>query len=113
MLQRLLAEFLHHEGVEQALVFDDRGRMLSSVAKQGVLPATEQAVDLTVLALAATQHTNFGELHEVWLEGDQTTLIDVITPYRILMLQGKQSKVARWRHAVDHMRKQLATTPEF
>jgi hypothetical protein len=113
MLQRLLAEFLRHEGLEQALVFDDRGRMLSSVAKQGILPDTERAVDLTVLALAATQHTGFGELHELWLEGDATTLIDVLTPYRILMLQGTSSHVARWRHTIDHMRKQLATTPEF
>ena len=113
MLQRLLTEFLRHESVEQALVFDDRGRMLSSVAKQGILPATERAVDMTVRALAATQHTGFGELQEIWFEGNETTMIDVLTPYRILMLQGKQGQVARWRHAVDRMRKQLSTTPEF
>jgi hypothetical protein len=40
-------------------------------------------------------------------------MIDIVTPYRILMLHGKGGKLARWRHSVDLNRKSLATTPEM
>ena len=41
------------------------------------------------------------------------TCIDIITPYRILMLSGGTGNIARWRHSVDHLRQQLATTQEL
>ena len=111
MLQRLLAEYLRHDGLTQAVVLDDMGRMLSSVGHQGELPKTDRAIHLTNAALNAAQHTGFGDLHELWIEGKDTTVIDVLTPYRILMLNGKGGHLARWRHSTDRMRKQLATTP--
>ena len=43
MLQRLLTGFLEQEGVEQAVMFDDRGRLMASVGQQGQLPALEHA----------------------------------------------------------------------
>ncbi|MEK9651143.1 MAG: hypothetical protein VW102_03000 [Poseidonia sp.] len=113
MLHRLLAEFLRHDDLTQAVVIDDMGRMLSSVGEQGALPPTNEAIHLTNAALSAAQHTEFGTLHELWIEGQDTTVIDVLTPYRILMLKGKNGHLARWRHSTDRMRKQLATTPEF
>ena len=42
--------------------------------------------------------SQLGELHEVWVEGEATTCIDIITPYRILMLSGTKGNIARWRH---------------
>ncbi|MGB1587871.1 MAG: hypothetical protein ACPHJD_03540 [Poseidonia sp.] len=113
MLQRLLAEFLKLEGLHQALVIDDRGRLVSSVGASGSLPLTQQTVELTSAALDASMQNAYGDLHEVWIEGQSQTLIDVLTPHRILMLQGDGGQLARWRHSVDQLRKQLATTPEF
>ena len=113
MLQRLLSEFLNVGGVEQATAIDDRGRLLSSVGTEGQLPPTQRAVDLTVAALDAAQGSEFGELQEVWIEGEATTCIDIVTPYRILMLSGGAGNIARWRHSVDRMRQQLATTHEL
>ena len=113
MLQRLLAEFLNLEGLHQALVIDDRGRLVSSVGASGSLPLNQQAVELTSAALDASMQNTYGDLEELWIEGDVQTLIDVLTPHRILMLEGNGGQLARWRHSVDQLRKQLATTPEF
>ena len=113
MLHRLLGEFLNVDGVQQATAIDDRGRLLSCVGTEGQLPSTQRAVDLTVAALDAAQGSQLGELHEVWVESEATTCIDIITPYRILMLSGGQGNIARWRHSVDRLRRQLATTPEL
>ena len=74
---------------------------------------TQRAVDLTVAALDSAQGSNLGELQEVWVEGTTTTCIDIITPYRILMLSGGVANIARWRHSVDRLRQQLATTHEL
>ncbi len=40
-------------------------------------------------------------------------MIDIVTPYRIAMLSGEEGNIARWRHAMDHLRRQLATTQEL
>ena len=113
MLQRLLTEFLTVDGVEQAAAIDDRGRLLSSVGAEGQLPLTQRAVDLTVAALDSAKGSNLGDLQEVWVEGDTTTCIDIVTPYRILMLSGGVGNIARWRHSVDRLRQQLAATHEL
>jgi len=113
MLQRLLTEFLKVKGVNQATVFDDRGKLLSCVGAEGELPQTERAVEMTVAALDATHGHRFGDLQEVWVEGDAYTMIDIVTPYRIAMLSGEAGNIARWRHAMDHVRSQLATTQEL
>ena len=113
MLQRLLGAFLKVEGVEQAMMMDDRGKLLSSVGAEGQIPPVHRAVELTVAALDAVQQHDQGDVHELWLEGDKQVLIDVLTPYRIVMLCGTQSNIARWRHSMDHLRHQLATTQEM
>ena len=113
MLQRLLREFLKIDGVEQAMMVDDRGKLLSSVGPEGQLPPVERAVELAVAALDAVQHHDQGDLHELWVEGDDQVLIDVLTPYRIVMLSGSNGNIARWRHSIDHLRPQLATTQEM
>ena len=113
MLQRLLGEFLKIDGVEQAMMMDDRGKLLSSVGPEGQLPPVERAVELAVAALDAVQQHDQGDLHELWIEGDDQVLIDVLTPYRIVMLSGSSGNIARWRHSMDHLRPQLATTQEM
>ena len=86
MLQRLLGEFLNVNGVDQAMMMDDRGSLLSSVGGEGQTPPRNVRLNLTVAALDAVQHHDQGDLHEVWVEGKASTCIDIITPYRILML---------------------------
>ena len=113
MLQRLLGEFLKIDGVEQAMMMDDRGKLLSGVGPVGQLPPVERAVELSVAALDAVQHHDQGDLHELWIEGDDQVLIDILTPYRIVMLSGSNGNIARWRHSMDHLRPQLATTQEM
>ena len=113
MLQRLLSELVKMESLDQAMVVDDRGRLLASVGSQGKLPPTQTVVSMASAALSASQHAALGDLHEVWFEGTTTVLLDILTPYRILMLQGEQGHLARWRHGIDRLRKQLATTPEM
>ena len=113
MLQRLLAEFVARRGVHRATMIDDRGRLLASVGSKGHLPQTEHVVHLASASLDAAHGLGLGDLHEVWFEGETTSLLDILTPYRILMLDGTNGRVARWRHTVDQMRKQLATTPEL
>lgn len=113
MLQRLLGEFLKIEGVDQAMMMDDRGKLLSSVGPEGQLPPVNRAVELTVAALDAVQHHDQGDMHELWIEGEDQVLIDILTPYRIVMLSGSKGNIARWRHSLDHLRAQLATTQEM
>ena len=113
MLQRLLSEFLKVDGVVQAMMMDDRGSLLSSVGMEGQTPPIQQTVNLTIAALDAVQHHDQGDLHEVWIEGKQQMLIDIITPYRIMLLRGTKGNIARWRHSMDHFRPQLATTQEM
>ena len=86
MLQRLLLEFLKVDGVNQATIIDDRGKLLSSVGPEGQLPPTEKVVNMTVAALDATQGHRFGDLQEIWVEGGAYTMIDIVTPYRICLL---------------------------
>ncbi len=113
MLQRLLSEFLKVERVHQATMIDDRGRLMSSVATEGQLPNTHLAVELTVAALDVSQGYDLGDLQEVWIEGQTQAFVDILTPYRIVMLSGNSGNIARWRHAMDHLRPQLATTQEM
>ncbi|MDP6194330.1 MAG: hypothetical protein QF880_01250 [Candidatus Poseidonia sp.] len=113
MLQRLLGEFLKIDGVEQAMMMDDRGKLLSSVGTEGQLPPVDRAVELTVAALDAVQNHDQGDMHELWIEGEDQVLIDILTPYRIVMLAGTKGNIARWRHSMDHLRPQLATTQEM
>ena len=113
MLQRLLGEFLKINGVHQATMIDDRGKLMASIAAEGQLPHTQQAVELTVAALDVAQGYHQGDLQEVWMEGEGLALVDILTPYRIVMLSGNGGNIARWRHAMDHLRPQLATTQEL
>lgn len=113
MLQRLLREFLNVDGVQQAMMIDDRGKLLSSVCLEGQRPQVDRAVSLTVAALDAVQKHDQGDMHELWIEGDDQVLIDILTPYRIVMLSGTNANIARWRHSMDHLRPQLATTQEI
>ncbi len=113
MLQRVLAGFLQVEGVETAMMLDDRGHLLSSVGPSGMLPAVESTVTLTSAAFDAAQSLGRGELLEVWCEGTQRTMVDIITPFRIVALHGQGGRTAQWRHAIDHARKHLATTQEL
>ena len=53
MLQRLLGEFLNVNGVDQATVIDDRGRLLSCVGGEGQLPLTQRAVEFVRLGVEA------------------------------------------------------------
>lgn len=113
MLQRLLSALTTQKGVEQALMVDDRGRLMASIGQSGTVPDVEPLVQMTSTALEATQHLGLGELYEIWEEGETRTMIDIVTPYRILMLHGQGGKLARWRHSVDVNRKSLAITPEM
>ena len=113
MLQRLLGEFLKVTGVHQATMIDDRGKLMSRVAAEGQLPAIQKAVELTVAALDVAQGHEHGDLQEVWAEGETLAFVDILTPYRIVMLSGKDGNIARWRHMMDHLRPQLATTQEM
>ncbi len=113
MLQRLLSEFLRVDGVHQATMIDDRGKLMSSVATEGQLPHTERAVELTVAALDVAQGCTHGDLQEVWVEGEAQAFVDILTPYRIVLLSGANGNIARWRHVMDHLRQQLATTQEM
>lgn len=113
MLRRLLGEFLKIDGVEQAMMMDDRGKLLSSVVAEGQTPPVNQAVELTVAALDAVQHHDQGDVQELWIEGEKQVLIDILTPYRIVMLSGSRANIVRWRHSMDHLRHQLATTQEM
>ena len=113
MLQRLLSALTTQNGVEQALMIDDRGRLMASVGKSGSFPDVERTVLMTSNGFEATQNLGLGELYEIWEESDTRTMIDIVTPYRILMLHGKGGKLARWRHSIDLNRKSLATTPEM
>tara|TARA_B100000900_G_scaffold339304_1_gene301713 strand:- start:17410 stop:17751 length:342 start_codon:yes stop_codon:yes gene_type:complete len=113
MLQPLLSEFLKVEGVHQATMIDDRGKLMSSVATEGQLPHTDRAVELTVAALDVAQGCGYGDLQEVWVEGKTQTFVDILTPYRIVLLSGENGNIARWRHVMDHLRQQLATTQEM
>ena len=113
MLQRLLSALATQNGVEQALMIDDRGRLMASVGQSGSFPDVERTVLMTANGLEATQNLGLGELYEIWEESETRTMIDIVTPYRILMLHGKGGKLARWRHSIDLNRKSLATTPEM
>ena len=70
-------------------------------------------MELTVAALDVAQGYHQGDLQEVWMEGEGLALVDILTPYRIVMLSGNGGNIARWRHAMDHLRPQLATTQEL
>ena len=111
MLNRLLTVLLDKEGLDEVSIIDDMGRLLSSVTKAGRLPEVTEHVGLLIGALETQQRMGLGELHEIWIEGDARTLIDIVTPHRILFAHGHEGRLGRWRHSVDHLRSALATTP--
>lgn len=111
MLNRLLTVLFEKEGLDEVSMIDDMGRLLSSVTLAGRLPDVTAHVDLLINALEVQQQMGLGDLHEVWVEGEGRTLIDVVTPHRILIAQGHEGRLGRWRHSVDHLRSALATTP--
>ncbi|RJU88759.1 MAG: hypothetical protein DWC07_07180 [Candidatus Poseidoniales archaeon] len=111
MLNRVLTVLLEKESLDEVSMIDDMGRLLSSVTRAGRLPAADAHVALLIDALEAQQRMGLGDLHEVWVEGNDRTLIDIVTPHRILIAQGREGRLGRWRHSVDHLRSALATTP--
>ena len=50
MLQRILAGLLRIEGVDQAMLIDDNGRLLASVGNEGILPPLDKAIKITTAA---------------------------------------------------------------
>lgn len=108
MLNRVLTALMERESLRQAAMIDDMGRLLAGVTEPGQPPEATQQIPLLVAALEAQQQLGLGELHEVWTEGKERTLLDLITPYRVLILQGQVGRLGRWRHSVDHLRSALA-----
>ena len=110
MLQRVLAGLLRIEGVEQAMLIDDNGRLLASVGNEGILPPMDKAIKITTAALECAYATEIGDVFEIWCEGSERMMIDIASPNRIVVLSGKGGRLARWRHALDRDRRIIATT---
>jgi len=101
MLQRILAGFQNLPGAEQAYLVSRQDGLISAVGKRGKNPDLEFA-NLAVRELANLERGSLGEGIELWIEGDQTTLISRISSDTSLVIRGKKnSRIARWRHAVD------------
>jgi len=113
MLQRVLASLTNVEGVEQAMLLDDRGNLLACVGNEGIVPPVDAALDVTNLALELCSTLDLGTLYEIWCEGDERMMIDISGPGRIAVLSGKGGRLAGWRHALDRNRRILATTPQM
>jgi hypothetical protein len=101
MLQRILAGFQNLPGAEQAYLVSRQDGLISAVGKRGKNPDLEFA-NLAVRELANLERGSLGEGIELWIEGDHTTLISRISSDTSLVIRGKKnSRIARWRHAVD------------
>ena len=101
MLQRILAGFQNLPGAEQAYLVSRQDGLISAVGKRGKNPDLEFA-NLAVRELANLERGSLGEGIELWIEGDQTTLISRISSDTSLVIRGKKnSRIARWRDAVD------------
>ena len=113
MLQRVLANLVKTEGVEQAMLLDERGSLLACVGNEGKVPPTESAIQATNIAIELSAALDLGELYEIWCEGDERMMIDIARPGRIVVLTGRGGRLARWRHALDRNRRIIATTPQM
>lgn len=110
MLQRILASLCSLDGVNQAMLLNDRGQLLASVGEEGSIPPFEQAIQVTTAAMECSHATGIGHLYEVWLEGEERMMIDIAAPNRIVVLSGQGGRLARWRHALERDRRIIATT---
>ena len=115
MLQRVLANLVKTEGVEQAMLLDERGSLLACVGNEGKVPPTESAIQATNIAIELSAALDLGELYEIWCEGDDNhrMMIDIVRPGRVVVLTGSNGRLARWRHALDRNRRIIATTPQM
>ena len=114
MLQRILTALTTIEGVEQAMLLDNRGEMLAYVGKQGKIPPTDDTISLINIANETVSVFDAGQIFEIWSEdGDELLMIDFVGPGRIVALSGTRGRLARWRHGLDRDRKILATTPRM
>ena len=113
MLQRVLAGLVRTEGVQQAMLLDERGGLLACVGDEGIAPPVDQAVTTVNMATELCSSLGLGDLYEVWCEGDQRMMIDIACPERIVVLSGQGGRLARWRHALDRNRRIIATTPQM
>ena len=113
MLQRVLASLTTIEGVEQAMLIDNKGHLMACVGDEGQIPPIEAAKNITTRALETCAALGTGQLYEIWCEGDSRMMIDMAGPERIVVLCGQGGRLARWRHALDRDRRMLATTPQM
>ncbi|MEL0100788.1 MAG: hypothetical protein VW862_03700, partial [Euryarchaeota archaeon] len=96
MLQRILAGFQNLPGAEQAYLVSRQDGLISAVGKRGKNPDLEFA-NLAVRELANLERGSLGEGIELWIEGDETTLISRISSDTSLVIRGKKnSRIARW-----------------
>ena len=109
MLQRVLSGLLRVEGVEQAMLIDNNGQLLASVGDEGILPPLDKAIKITTAALECAYASQIGDVFEIWCEGQERMMIDIASPNRIVVLSGKNGRLARWRHALDRDRRIIAT----
>lgn len=113
MLQRVLAGLTTLEGVDQAMLIDNRGNLMACVGSEGKVPPIEAAAEMVELALETCTALGTGQLYEIWCEGESRMMIDMAGPERIVVLCGKGGRLARWRHALDRDRRIIATTPQM
>ena len=110
MLQRVLAGLLRIEGVDQAMLIDDNGRLLASVGNEGILPPLDKAIKITSVSLGWGYANEIDVWFEIWREGREKRMIDSASPNRMVEMSGKGGRLARWRHALDRGRRIIATT---
>ena len=113
MLQRVLAGLTTIEGVDQAMLIDNRGNLMACVGSEGNIPPIETASEIVELALETCAALGTGQLYEIWCEGESRMMVDMAGPERIVVLSGKGGRLARWRHALDRDRRIIATTPQM
>jgi len=86
MLQRVLAGLTTIEGVDQAMLIDNRGNLMACVGNEGNVPPTEAASNMVELALEACTALGTGQLYEIWCEGDSRMMIDMAGPYHYVTM---------------------------